>query len=45
MTEGQAVVTPQSGLCLDDPSGNTANGTQLQIWTCNGTGAQEFALS
>ena len=26
-----SVLNPQSGLCLDDPSGNTANGTQLQI--------------
>jgi non-reducing end alpha-L-arabinofuranosidase len=40
-----ALLNPQSGLCLDDPSGNTANGTQLQIYTCNGTTAQDFALS
>jgi hypothetical protein len=40
-----SLLNPQSGLCLDDPSGNTANGTQLQIYTYNGTGAQEFALS
>jgi non-reducing end alpha-L-arabinofuranosidase len=40
-----SLLNPQSGLCLDDPSGNTANGTQLQIYTCHGTGAQEFALS
>jgi hypothetical protein len=40
-----SLLNPQSGLCLDDPSGNAANGTQLQIWTCNGTAAQQFALS
>jgi non-reducing end alpha-L-arabinofuranosidase len=40
-----SLLNPQSGLCLDDPSGNTASGTQLQIYTCNGTAAQEFALS
>jgi hypothetical protein len=26
-------------------SDNTANGTRLQIWDCNGTPAQTFALS
>ena len=26
-----SLLNPQSGLCLDDPSGNTANGTVLQI--------------
>jgi non-reducing end alpha-L-arabinofuranosidase len=40
-----SLLNPQSGLCLDDPSGNTADGTQLQIWTCNGTPAQQFPLS
>jgi hypothetical protein len=40
-----SLLNPQSGLCLDDPGGNTANGTQLQIWTCNGAAAQQFALS
>src|SRR2546430_11602097 len=25
-----------SGKCLDDPNSNTANGTQLILWTCNG---------
>ena len=37
-----SVLNPQSGLCLDDPSGNTANGTQLQIWTCNNESPQVF---
>ncbi|NUR70397.1 MAG: RICIN domain-containing protein, partial [Hamadaea sp.] len=36
---------PQSGRCLDSPSGATANGTRLQIWDCNGSAAQKFALS
>jgi non-reducing end alpha-L-arabinofuranosidase len=30
---------------IGDDSGNTANGTQLQIYTCNGTAARQFALS
>jgi hypothetical protein len=33
-----------SGLCLDTPGASTANGVQLQIYTCNGTGAQMFKL-
>ncbi|MGD0941757.1 MAG: carbohydrate-binding protein [Terracidiphilus sp.] len=33
-----------SGLCLDVPSASTANGVQLQIYTCNGTAAQAFKL-
>ena len=40
-----SLLNPQSDLCLDDPSDNTADGTQLQIYTCNGTPAQQFALS
>jgi hypothetical protein len=33
---------PQSGRCLDSPNGSTGNGTRLQIWDCNGSGAQSF---
>jgi uncharacterized protein YcnI len=33
-----------SGLCLDTPAASTANGVQLQIYTCNGTAAQAFRL-
>jgi aryl-phospho-beta-D-glucosidase BglC (GH1 family) len=33
-----------SGLCLDTPGASTANGVQLQIYTCNGTTAQAFKL-
>jgi non-reducing end alpha-L-arabinofuranosidase len=40
-----SLLNPQSGLCLDDPGDNTADGTQLQIYTCNETGAQGFGLS
>jgi streptogrisin C len=29
---------------VDVPNGNTANGTQLQIWTCNGTAAQKWRV-
>jgi hypothetical protein len=40
-----SLLNPQSGLCLDDPGDNTANSTQLQIYTCNGTPAQQYSLS
>ncbi|WAZ27306.1 PQQ-dependent sugar dehydrogenase [Streptomyces cinnabarinus] len=31
------------GKCLDVSGANTADGTQIQLWTCNGTGAQTWA--
>jgi glycosyl hydrolase family 64 (putative beta-1,3-glucanase)/ricin-type beta-trefoil lectin protein len=37
-------VTDNSGLCVDTPGASTASGVQLQQYTCNGTGAQEFSL-
>lgn len=33
-----------SNLCLDLPNSSTAQGTQLQQYTCNGTGAQQFDI-
>jgi hypothetical protein len=30
------------GKCLDVPGSSTANGAQLQLWDCNGTGAQTW---
>jgi len=33
-----------SGLCLNDPNGTTANGQQLQINTCNGSTSESWAL-
>jgi non-reducing end alpha-L-arabinofuranosidase len=33
------------GRCLDIDGDGTAVGTVLQIYTCNGTAAQQFALS
>ncbi|WP_460494914.1 hypothetical protein [Dactylosporangium cerinum] len=29
---------------MDDPAGSTTDGTQLQIWDCNGTNAQRVTL-
>jgi hypothetical protein len=30
---------------MDSPGGSTANGTRLEIWGCNGTGAQGFSYN
>jgi hypothetical protein len=29
-------------MCVDLPYGNTANGTQIRLWDCNGSAAQKF---
>jgi hypothetical protein len=36
------LVNPQSGLCLTDPSDNTADGTRLDIEACAGSASQQF---
>ncbi len=38
------LVNPVSGRCLDDPGFNTTNGTQLEIWDCNGGSNQQWAI-
>ncbi|MCT2591716.1 RICIN domain-containing protein, partial [Streptomyces sp. N2-109] len=30
------------GKCLDISGGGTADGTRVQLWTCNDTGAQKW---
>jgi hypothetical protein len=32
------------GSCMDSRSAGTSDGTQIQEWSCNGTGAQSFQL-
>lgn len=39
-----SAITGYAGLCLDDRSSNTANFNPIQIWTCNGTGAQQWTV-
>jgi hypothetical protein len=36
------MINNNSGLCLDLPNDNLANGQHLQQWTCNGTESQEW---
>ncbi|MEV5447340.1 ricin-type beta-trefoil lectin domain protein, partial [Streptomyces sp. NPDC052644] len=31
------------GKCLDVSGGGTADGTKIQLWTCNGSGAQNWS--
>lgn len=37
-----SIVSVGSGRCLDATDGGTANGTLLQLYDCNGTGAQRW---
>ncbi|MGW2398102.1 alpha-N-acetylglucosaminidase [Kitasatospora sp. NPDC001664] len=37
-------VTGSSGKCVDVTGGNSADGTALQLYTCNGTAAQTWAV-
>ncbi|GAA3273020.1 hypothetical protein GCM10020218_017270 [Dactylosporangium vinaceum] len=39
------VTLVQLGKCVDVNNSNTANGTKIQIWGCNGTGAQQWTLN
>jgi hypothetical protein len=39
-----ALLNPNSGKCLDVPNSNSADSTQLQIYTCNNTGAQKWTV-
>ena len=38
-------VKAANGKCLDDFGSGTANGNKVDIWTCNGTGAQRWTFS
>ena len=38
------LVNPVSVKCLDDPGFNTAEGTQLDLWTCNGGSNQQWSV-
>jgi hypothetical protein len=37
-------ITGYGGLCLDDRSASTANGNPIQIYTCNGSAAQQWTF-
>jgi Ricin-type beta-trefoil lectin domain len=37
-------ITGLAGKCADVAGANSANGTQVQLYTCNGTGAQQWTV-
>ena len=37
-------ITGYGGKCVDVAGSNSANGTQVQLWTCNGTAAQRWTI-
>ena len=43
-TAGTVKQVGGSGRCLDDPSGNTANGTVIQVWSCTGKSNQSWTV-
>ena len=42
---GQQIVGNQSGRCVDVPGATTTNGTQVQLWDCNGQANQRWTLT
>ncbi|GLZ76293.1 hydrolase [Actinorhabdospora filicis] len=38
-------ITGLAGKCVDISGSNTADGTKVQLWTCNGTGAQNWTFA
>jgi hypothetical protein len=41
---GTELENTNSGLCLNDPGSSATKGTQLVIYACNGTGAQQWTI-
>jgi ricin-type beta-trefoil lectin protein len=41
---GAGPITGIGGRCVDVQSSNTADGTPVQLWTCNSTGAQQWTV-
>ncbi|GAA1527537.1 hypothetical protein GCM10009827_050720 [Dactylosporangium maewongense] len=41
---GTGQITGLAGKCLDVAAAGTANGTKVQLYTCNGTGAQQWTV-
>ncbi|WP_433304801.1 PQQ-dependent sugar dehydrogenase [Actinoplanes sp. CA-030573] len=44
VTDRSGPVTGFAGKCLDVNGAGTADGTKIQLWTCNGTGAQVWSI-
>jgi len=44
-TGGQEIVGTASGRCIDVPNATTSNGTQVQLWDCNGNSNQRWTYT
>jgi len=44
-TGGQEIVGTGSGRCIDVPNASTTNGTQVQLWDCNGNSNQRWTYT
>lgn len=44
-TGGAGPITGYAGLCVDDRSASTANYNPVQVYTCNGTAAQQWTVA
>ncbi len=42
---GSGAITGYEGLCLDDRSASTADFNPIQVYTCNGTNAQDWTVN
>ncbi|GAA3193705.1 beta-1,3-glucanase family protein [Dactylosporangium siamense] len=42
---GNRIISNMNSKCVDVPSSNFTDGNQLQMWNCNGTGAQNWTFS
>ncbi|MDI1463018.1 family 16 glycosylhydrolase [Catellatospora sp. KI3] len=42
---GSSIIGSGSNRCIDIPSSNAVDGARLQIWDCNGTGAQKWTFA
>ncbi len=42
---GAGPITGYQGLCVDVRGANSANGTPVQVYTCNGTNAQQWTVA
>jgi Ricin-type beta-trefoil lectin domain/Beta-1,3-glucanase len=41
---GSGAITGYQGLCLDDYAASSADGTKVDLYTCNNTGAQQWTV-
>ncbi len=44
-TQRTGPITGLAGKCLDVSGGNSADGTKIQLWTCNSSAAQRWTVS